>query len=73
MPSLVEIGQVVLEKKIFKFPICIFPNYLPLEIGADLRLNKFKFPLLKDAFSLTDYLKKISVCDESMNFGKKHL
>ena len=29
MPSLVEIGQVVLERKIFKFPLCIFPNYLP--------------------------------------------
>ena len=42
MPSLVEIGPVVLEKKIFKFRQYIFAicNYLPLEKGGALHLNK---------------------------------
>ena len=54
MPSLIEIGVVVQEKKIFKFRECIFAkfrNYLPFEKGGTLHLNKFEFPSLKDAFS----------------------
>ena len=42
---LVEIGQEVLEKKIFKFRQCIFAffcNYLPWEKGGALHLNKLK-------------------------------
>ena len=39
MPSLVEIGHVVLEK-IFKFCQCIFVYFLPLEKGMVLHLNK---------------------------------
>ena len=41
---LVEIGSVVLEKKIFKFCIWLFRNYLPLEKGMALHFNKLKFP-----------------------------
>ena len=44
MPSLVEIGQVVLEKKIFKFRY-----YLPLEKGGALYFNKLESPSPKDA------------------------
>ena len=43
--SLVEIGRVVLEKKIFNFCKCI---YLPLEKGGSLHLNKLESPLPKD-------------------------
>ena len=50
MPSLVEIGQVVLEKKIFKFPICIFPNYLPLEKGGALHFHKLGIPFTQECF-----------------------
>ena len=51
MPSLVEIGSVVLEKKIFKVHQCIFTlsYYLPLEKGVALHLNKIESPLPKDA------------------------
>ena len=52
MPSLYEIGQVVLEKKIFLNFVnvyLLFRNYLPFEMGMALHLNKFKSPLHKDA------------------------
>ena len=45
MTNLVEIGQEVLEKKIFKFRQCIFGffcNYLPWEKGGALHLNKLE-------------------------------
>ena len=47
---LVEIGSVVLEKKIFKFVnvFSLFRNYLPLEKGVGLHLNKLESPLPKD-------------------------
>ena len=53
MPSLVEIGPVVLEKKILlnfvsTFSLHVFRNYLSLEKGVVLHLTKFKFPLPKD-------------------------
>ena len=50
VPSLVEIGQVVLEKKIFKSRQCIFSMWLvfPLEKCMALNLNKFEFPLSKN-------------------------
>mgnify|MGYP003691692401 CR=1 FL=1 len=48
---LIEIGSVVLEKKIFKFCLCIFSikHYLPLEKGGALHLNKLQSPSPKDA------------------------
>ena len=54
MPSLVEIGSVVLEKKIFLNFIIVFSlfqNYLPLEKGGALHLNKLESPSHKDALS----------------------
>ena len=56
MLSLVEIGPVVLEKKIFKFHQCIFAisklslNYLLLDKGGALLWNKRASTSLKDAF-----------------------
>ena len=52
VPSFVEIGSVVLEKKVFKFHQCIslFCNYLPLKRGRALHLNKLEFPSPKNAF-----------------------
>ena len=51
MSSLVEIGSVVLESKIFKFRQCILTisNYLPLEKGWAFHLNKLESPATKDA------------------------
>ena len=51
MLRLVEIGPVVLEKKIFKiFNIILhFRYYLPLEKGVAIHLNKLKSPSSKDA------------------------
>mgnify|MGYP003683318993 CR=1 FL=1 len=52
MLSMVEIGQKVMERKIFKF-VNIFSwicNYLPLEKGWALHLNKVDFPSAKDDF-----------------------
>ena len=51
VPSLVEIGPVVLEKKIFKLCLCILliRNYLPLENGGNLHLNKLESPSPRDA------------------------
>ena len=48
---LFQIGQVILERKIFKFRQCIllFFTYLPLEKGGVPQLNNLKFPLPKDA------------------------
>ena len=48
---LVEIGPVVLEKKILKFVnvFSLYHNYLPLKKGSELHLNKLKFHLPKDA------------------------
>ena len=50
MLSLIEIGSVVLEK-IFKFRQCIFTirNYLPLEKGMALYLNKLESLFPNDA------------------------
>jgi hypothetical protein len=40
MPSLIEIGLLVLEKKIFKiFYSFVITDYLPLEMGNPLHLN----------------------------------
>ena len=53
MPSLVEIGPVVLEKKFFQITsiyFCYLCYYLPLEKGRALHLNKLESPLTKDAF-----------------------
>jgi len=50
--SLVKIGPVVLEKKIFlilSMYFSLFPNYLPLEKGGALHLNKLESPSPKDA------------------------
>ena len=46
MPSLVEIGRVVLEKKILNFVnvFSIFRYYLPLEKGEALNLKKLESP-----------------------------
>ena len=51
MPNLVEIGSVVLEKKMFLFGdvFLLFHNYLPLGKGEALVSNKCKFPSSKDA------------------------
>ena len=52
MPSLVEIGPVVLEKKIcsnFINVFSLFHNYLPLEMGRALHLNNFESPSPKNA------------------------
>ena len=52
MLSLVEIGPVVLEKKIFKFCQCtfsIFCKYLPLEKRHCSSLNKLESPSTKDS------------------------
>ena len=52
VPSLVEIGSVVLEKKIFYNFVNVFSlfrNYLPLEKGGALHLNKLESPSPKDA------------------------
>ena len=59
MPSLVEVGSVVLEKKeIFKFVNVFsqFRNYLPLEKGRTLHLNKLASSTPKDDlfFGLVD-------------------
>ena len=51
MPSLVEIGSVVLEKRFLNFVnvFSLFRNYLPLEKGRALHLKKLEFPSPKDA------------------------
>ena len=52
VPRLVKIGSVVLEKRIsFNFinVFSLFRNYLPLEKGGDLHLNKLESPSPKDA------------------------
>ena len=58
MPRLVQIGTVILEKKIFKYfnIILHFCYYLPLEKGVALHLNKLESPPPKDAFC-QDWLK----------------
>ena len=49
MPILVETGSVFLEKNNLKFVDVFlqFHNYLPLEKGGALHLNKIKSPLQK--------------------------
>ena len=52
MPSMVEIGRLVLEKKIFFYFVNVFlllHNYFPLEKGGALHLNKLETPSPKDA------------------------
>ena len=52
MPSSVEIGPMVLEKKIFLNLVNVFQlicYYLPLEKGRALLLNKLESPSPKDA------------------------
>ena len=51
MPSLVVIGSVVLEKKLFKFlnVFSLFCNYLPLGKGTALHLKKIETLSLKYA------------------------
>ena len=50
MPSLVEISPVNLEKNCLIINvILLFRNYLPLEKGWALYLNKFEYTLPKDA------------------------
>ena len=52
LSNLVEIGSVVLENKFFLISsmyFLLFWNYLPLEKGRALHLNKLESPLLKDA------------------------
>ena len=50
MSSLVEIGPVVLEKIFINFDnvFSIFRNYLPLEKGGALHLNKLESPSPKN-------------------------
>ena len=52
MPSLVEIGSVVLEKKIFEFLQCIFAISLlpPLGQGWDPSLEQTLIPVTKGFF-----------------------
>ena len=55
MPRLVEIGPVVLEK-ILKFRQCVFSllhNYLPLEKGGALHLNKLESPITQRCIVLS--------------------
>ena len=52
VPSLVKIGPVVLEKKIFWISwmyFCYIVKNLPLKTSGAFRLKKFEFPLPKDA------------------------
>ena len=58
--SLVEIGTIVLEKKICQ---CIFAfyNFLPLEKGVALHLKKIESPSSKDAF-IQVWLKLVPWC-----------
>ena len=53
MPSFIEIGPVVLEKKIFKLynVFSQFRNYLPSEKGRALNLSKLESPSPKDVFA----------------------
>ena len=54
MSSLVIIGPVVLQKKIFRFRQCIsrFHNYILFEKGVALYFNRFESPFLKDALCM---------------------
>ena len=47
VPSLVEIGSINLEQKIFKFHRCI--SAILLERGVALHLIQLKYPSTKDA------------------------
>ena len=52
VPSLVEIGSVILEMKILKNAVkvvSLFRNHLPSEMGGDLDLNKFESSSSKNA------------------------
>ena len=51
LPSLVEIGAVVLKRRFLNFVnvFSLFRNYLPLEKGGAYHLNKLESPLPKDA------------------------
>ena len=52
MLSIVEIGRLVLERKIFKLVnvFSLFRNYLPLEKGGAIHLKKNDYPSVKDDF-----------------------
>ena len=62
MPRLVEIGPVVLERKILKFLQCIFGalHFLPLENGGALHLNNLEYLSPKDALSIVPSLVEIN-------------
>ena len=53
MPSFVEIGSVVLEKKIIEFinVFSLFLNYLPLQKSEALHLNKLESHSPEDAMA----------------------
>ena len=53
VPSLVEIGSVVLEKKIFDFVnvFSLFRYYLPLKKGVVINFNKIEYTITEDVLS----------------------
>ena len=66
MPSLVEIGPVVLDEgfKILSMYLCSFVIIFPWKKGWALHFNNFEFPLPKDVFcevwlKLAHWLEKI--------------
>ena len=68
--SLISIGPVILEKKIFKFSLFVF--VFVLERGLTLHLNKLASPLLEDALfqiwlKWRQFFFKISLI-QSLNF-----
>ena len=69
VPSLIEIGPVILEKKIFKFRqfILLFRSHLPLKKGIALHLNKHEYSSPKDALyqiwlNLAQWILKFHQC-----------
>ena len=62
MPSLDKIDRVFLEKKFFFNFVNIFSlfgNYLPLEKGGALPLDKLEFPLPKGAGEQNENMKSL--------------
>ena len=63
MPSLVEIGPVILEKIfIFRQRILLFRNYVPLGKGVALHLNKAKKLTMRSAALLEGVQASILLC-----------